>query len=57
MIFFVGSAGRMSPNIIVKDPEIGKRTVTLTLSNVPLTDAVECVARVRGPHGRRKGRL
>lgn len=42
------SGGKISPNIIVKDPEIGKKSVTLSLSNIPLTDAIEYVARMAG---------
>ena len=42
------SGGKVSPNIILKDPEMGKKTVTLSLSNIPLTDAIEYVARMAG---------
>lgn len=42
------SNGKVSPNFILKDPEMGKKTITLNLANIPMTDALEYVARLAG---------
>lgn len=40
------SSGKVTPNLIVKNPELGQRKLTLSLSNIPLTDAIEYMARM-----------
>lgn len=42
------SANKVSPNVIVRSPEIGERVISLTLSNVPLTEVLNYVAQLSG---------
>ena len=39
---------KVSPNIIVKHPEIGKKTVSLSLTNVPLAEVLNYLAQLSG---------
>ena len=41
---------KMAPNVIVKDPEIGTRIITLNLQNVPVTEVINYVAQLSGGH-------
>lgn len=40
--------GKVVPNIIIKDPALGAKTLSLNLSNVPLTDAIQYLADLVG---------
>jgi hypothetical protein len=40
------SGGKVTPNFVVKNPELGSRRLTLALTNVPLTDAVDYLVRM-----------
>lgn len=40
------SNGKMVPNIIVRGEEVGQRKVTLTLSNIPLSEALNYMAQL-----------
>ncbi len=42
------SGDKVSPNIIIKNPEIGKKTVTINLSKVPLTEVLNYLAELTG---------
>lgn len=42
------SKGAVIPNIIVKDPELGKKTVTLSLTSIPLSEAINYLAQLAG---------
>ncbi len=42
------SQGKVIPNFIVKTPEMGKKTLTLSLANIPMTDVIEYLARMSG---------
>ena len=42
------SAGKIVPNVIVKDPELGKKNVTLNLSKVPLSECINYLAQLTG---------
>lgn len=42
------SGGKVSPNIIVKSPEMGKKMITLSLSNVPMPEVIDYLARLAG---------
>jgi hypothetical protein len=42
------SAGKVIPNVIVKNPEMGKKMLTLSLSNIPMTDVIDYLARMSG---------
>lgn len=42
------SAGKVTPNLIIKDPEMAKKMLTLSLSNIPLTDVIDYLARLAG---------
>ncbi|HSI64126.1 MAG TPA: hypothetical protein VLE43_13445 [Candidatus Saccharimonadia bacterium] len=42
------SGDKVVPNIIIKSPEIGKKSVTLTLSKVPLTEVLNYLAELTG---------
>jgi tetratricopeptide (TPR) repeat protein len=42
------SGDKVVPNIIIKSPEIGQKTVTLNLSKVPLTEVLNYLAEVTG---------
>lgn len=42
------SAGKVTPNIIVKNPEMAKKPITLNLANIPMTDAIDYLARMSG---------
>lgn len=40
--------GKVMPNIIVKDPALNAKTLSLNLRNVPLTEALQYVASIAG---------
>lgn len=42
------SDGKVVPNIIIKDPALAAKTLTLNISNLPLTDAIQYVADLVG---------
>ncbi len=42
------SGDKVSPNIIIKSPEVGKKPVTISLSNVPLTEVLNYLAELAG---------
>jgi hypothetical protein len=42
------SAGKVSPNVIVKGTDLGTKKLSLTLANVPLSEALEYLARLTG---------
>ena len=42
------SAGKVTPNIIVKNPDMAKKTLTLSLANIPMTDVIDYLARMAG---------
>lgn len=42
------TAGKVMPNIIVKDPALNAKTLSLNLHNVPLTEAIQYVASIAG---------
>lgn len=42
------SDNKVSPNVIVRSPEIGQRVISLTLNNVPLTEVLNYVAQLSG---------
>lgn len=42
------SGDKIVPNIIIKSPEIGQKTVSLNLSKVPLTEVLNYLAEVTG---------
>lgn len=42
------SNGKVSPNVIVKGADLGTKKLTLSLSNVPLSEALEYLAQLTG---------
>jgi len=42
------SKGTVVPNIIIKNPELGKKQVTLSLTSVPLSEAINYLAQLAG---------
>jgi hypothetical protein len=42
------SAGKVSPNVIVKGADLGTKKLSLSLSNVPLSEALEYLAQLTG---------
>lgn len=40
--------GKVVPNVIIKDPALASKPLTLTLSHVPLTDAIRYMADLAG---------
>jgi hypothetical protein len=44
------SEGKMIPNIIIKDPALNSKMLTLNLRNLPLTDAIQYLADLVGAH-------
>ena len=42
------SGGKVIPNIILKDHALGRKTVTLTLANIPLSEALNYLAQRTG---------
>ncbi len=42
------SNGTVVPNIIVKSPELGKATVSLNLTNVPLSEVLNYLSQLSG---------
>jgi len=42
------SNGKVIPNLIMKDPEVGKRPVSLNLANVPLSEVLSYLAKLAG---------
>lgn len=42
------SGGQVVPNFIVKDPALGAKNLSLTLSEVPLTQAIQYLAELAG---------
>ncbi len=40
--------GKVNPNIILKDPALGKKSVTLNLTKIPLSDALSYLAQLTG---------
>ncbi|MDZ4286768.1 MAG: hypothetical protein U0984_02355 [Prosthecobacter sp.] len=40
--------GKVVPNFIVQDPALNAKTLSLNLSNIPLTEAIQYLARVAG---------
>jgi tetratricopeptide (TPR) repeat protein len=42
------SAGKIVPNIIIKDPELGKKQVSLNLSSMPLSEVLNYLAKLAG---------
>lgn len=42
------SGGKVTPNFIVKSPELGKKLLTLNLTTLPLTEVIEYLARLVG---------
>lgn len=42
------SGGKVVPNIILKDPDLGKKTVTLNLTKIPLSEALNYLAQLTG---------
>lgn len=44
------SGGKVTPNIIVKDPALNSKSFSLNLRNVPLTQAIQYLAEMTGAH-------
>ena len=44
------SGGKIIPNVIVRDAEIGKKPITLNLSKIPLSEALRYLADLSGAH-------
>jgi hypothetical protein len=42
------SQNKVSPNVIVKSPDVAKRTISLNLTQVPLTEVLNYVAQLSG---------
>lgn len=42
------SGGKIIPNIIMKDPALGKKPVTLNLNKIPLSEALSYLAQLTG---------
>lgn len=42
------SGGKVMPNIIIKDPAVASKSLSLNLRNVPLTEAIQYVASIGG---------
>lgn len=42
------SEGKVTPNIIIKDASLKEKPLSLQLNNIPLTDAIEYLARLAG---------
>lgn len=42
------SGGKVTPNFIVKHPDLGKKQITLNLANVPLTEVINYLADLTG---------
>ena len=42
------SKGTVVPNIIIKNPELGKKQVSLSLTSVPLSEAINYLAQLAG---------
>ena len=42
------SQNKVAPNVIVKSPDIGKKTITLNLAQVPLTEVLNYIAQLSG---------
>lgn len=42
------SGGKVTPNFIVKNPDMGKKMLTLSLANIPMTDVIDYLARLSG---------
>lgn len=42
------SGGKVAPNFIVRNPDLGKKQITLNLTNIPLTDAIDYIAQLAG---------
>lgn len=42
------SGGKVVPNLIVRDPELGKKMVTLSLAKVPLSEVLRYLASLTG---------
>ncbi len=42
------SGGKVTPNFIVRNPDLGRKPVTLNLTNIPLTDAIDYLAQLAG---------
>ncbi|WP_346334822.1 hypothetical protein [Prosthecobacter sp. SYSU 5D2] len=42
------SDGKVIPNIIIKDPALAAKTLTLSIRNLPLTDAIQYLADLSG---------
>lgn len=40
------TSGKVTPNLIIKNPELGQRKLTLSLANIPLTDVIEYMTRM-----------
>lgn len=40
--------GKIIPNIIMKDPEIGKKQVSLNLTNIPLSEVLNYLSKLAG---------
>jgi len=40
--------GKVIPNIIMKDPEVGKKPVSLNLTNIPLSEVLNYLAKLAG---------
>ena len=46
------SAGKVTPNIIVKGAGLGEKKLSLALANIPLTEAIEYIAQLTGTQAR-----
>ena len=42
------SGGKVIPNIILKDPALGKKNITLNLTKIPLSEALNYLAQLTG---------
>ncbi|MFM7606914.1 MAG: tetratricopeptide repeat protein, partial [Prosthecobacter sp.] len=42
------SAGKVTPNVIIKGEEVGQRKLSLALSNIPLSEALNYVTQLTG---------
>lgn len=48
MLAMKASQNKVIPNIIIKSPELGKKTVSISLTQVPLSEALNYVAQLSG---------
>lgn len=48
MLAMKASQNKVIPNVIIKSPELGKKTITLSLAQVPLSEALNYLAQLSG---------